>query len=961
MAEYKLPYTGKEIEEKLGKISTEGIADIVKEQFSGGIGYSESSETVILPEATYTLNAMGEMQMCQMTMTLPLSIGNEYKVVWNGVEYICTCADFNGIKYVGDVSIMAGGDSTGEPFVVITSEAENATGIATLTNINEVTISICEFTETIHTISAEYLPANIGGGDTPFVFGIEYTDDGLAMVGATMEELTVAYQEGKRIGAYTPRGYIPMTNASFKTENRLVFTFSSANTYSDVSAYGGASTYARGNPQYYVYEIDNGTIYEYEFRLSSFDDEIGLIESVVEEQVDTKVESALQSAKESGEFKGEDGISATHTWNGTTLSITSASGTSSADLKGEKGYTPVKGTDYWTEADKEEINADNITYMSVELAKREQLKPEFAESLEWLKANGDTTKLYVLPDGYIYASVEKTVEEGVTPNFTNRLPLATDMDGSVYNGVGYKSGIRLDGSGNASSGSGNNTTGFISCKLGDIVRFENLGFSNETANGITASNKRICFYDSNRTFISVVNANQIITNSYFSVVADDGINITQITVANYSTYDLSNVAYFRICGHYIGEDTIITVNEEISYTTVEGGTYYQWVSTGHAFVPADYEERIIKLETDLDSAEKRIETLENSEISATQSNTTPQAVIDGVSALVDKSLSRADENVLRFVIYSDAHQYNENAEITKGNIELGKAIGEVVNQIGVDFVSGLGDYSWAAYRNTAEEVKAQIKQFNKFVNPYIKGEQVLNCEGNHDDAVYSTIDNDGDGTTSSTEKLSLAETYSLIYARNKNIVFDADHYIDGYCYKDIEHLKVRVICLNTEQGTGEGGVVADYQLTWLEEVALGVADDWQVVTLAHHPFSYGTSSLSAVVEIIDNFIKSGGKYIGHFHGHAHAFSVVRMQRNIDGTYTDINAWEICIPNACFSRNNQYLGNTNTRLARYSTETTYNKSNEDGLRTSFNLVTVDLINKIIYADNYGAGIDREITY
>lgn len=63
---------------------------------------------------------------------------------------------------------------------------------------------------------------------------------------------------------------------------------------------------------------------------------------------------------------GKDGISATHSWNGTTLTITSASGTSSADLKGEKGdkgdtgsagYSPVRGTDYWTAADKAEIKS----------------------------------------------------------------------------------------------------------------------------------------------------------------------------------------------------------------------------------------------------------------------------------------------------------------------------------------------------------------------------------------------------------------------------------------------------------------------------------------------------------------------------------------------------------------------------------------------------------------------------
>ena len=85
--------------------------------------------------------------------------------------------------------------------------------------------------------------------------------------------------------------------------------------------------------------------------------------------------------------KGADGVSVTHSWNGTVLTVTSASGTSSVDLKGEKGeqgiqgiqgvqgekgdtgnkgdkgdtgsagYTPVRGTDYWTEADKSEIKA----------------------------------------------------------------------------------------------------------------------------------------------------------------------------------------------------------------------------------------------------------------------------------------------------------------------------------------------------------------------------------------------------------------------------------------------------------------------------------------------------------------------------------------------------------------------------------------------------------------------------
>ena len=42
---------------------------------------------------------------------------------------------------------------------------------------------------------------------------------------------------------------------------------------------------------------------------------------------------------------GTDGVSCTHSWNGTTLSITSASGTSSADLKGAPGTNGTNGTD----------------------------------------------------------------------------------------------------------------------------------------------------------------------------------------------------------------------------------------------------------------------------------------------------------------------------------------------------------------------------------------------------------------------------------------------------------------------------------------------------------------------------------------------------------------------------------------------------------------------------------------
>lgn len=107
----------------------------------------------------------------------------------------------------------------------------------------------------------------------------------------------------------------------------------------------------------------------------------------VEQMTIQEIEAIAQSVRDdadAGLLKGKDGVSCTHAWNGTTLSVTSASGTSSANLKGDKGdkgekgdtgeqgiqgikgekgdpgkdgYTPVKGVDYWTEADKAEVQA----------------------------------------------------------------------------------------------------------------------------------------------------------------------------------------------------------------------------------------------------------------------------------------------------------------------------------------------------------------------------------------------------------------------------------------------------------------------------------------------------------------------------------------------------------------------------------------------------------------------------
>ena len=113
------------------------------------------------------------------------------------------------------------------------------------------------------------------------------------------------------------------------------------------------------------------------------------------EQLDEKLLEALYQAKQSGEF---DGTSVTHQWVGTALKVTSASGTSQAELKGEPGHTPVKGVDYYTEAEKQEFArqvadqfGDEVVYITIDEATR--MASHDAEQIKLLVEAGKTVLL----------------------------------------------------------------------------------------------------------------------------------------------------------------------------------------------------------------------------------------------------------------------------------------------------------------------------------------------------------------------------------------------------------------------------------------------------------------------------------------------------------------------------------------------------------------------------------------
>ena len=149
-------------------------------------------------------------------------------------------------------------------------------------------------------------------------------------------------------------------------------------------------------------------------------------------------------------------------------------------------------------------------------------------------------------------------EPEIPTAYTNQIRISVDSDGSVYNGVGYADGVRLNSSGAAISYDGYSCTGFMPCKPGDIVRLKNIYMMpNEELSG----NMRICFYDANKNHLGQTNATG--ARGLLDGIHDDSGNLKQFVVKEFSGYDIASAKYLRICSTQLNSTSIITINEEI--------------------------------------------------------------------------------------------------------------------------------------------------------------------------------------------------------------------------------------------------------------------------------------------------------------------------------------------------------------------------------------------------------------
>lgn len=222
-----------------------------------------------------------------------------------------------------------------------------------------------------------------------------------------------------------------------------------------------------------------------------------------------------------------------------------------ADKSFDKTSKPVKGVDYWTEADQESIVQQVITAMGtpvfgrVDEANNIVLTGELAAGTYMLKyedAEGNQAEIGTVKiDGAM----------------VNQLPISTDATGAIYNSTstrGYKKGYRLsteDGL-TEKTNSATSLTGYIPVANGDIIRLANMSFIKDSAD---AYKGMVYAYSALGVYISHVDTTNVIGS--WNGVTDSNGNVTQFTVTQ------EGVAFIRIAAAEITDSSIITVNQEI--------------------------------------------------------------------------------------------------------------------------------------------------------------------------------------------------------------------------------------------------------------------------------------------------------------------------------------------------------------------------------------------------------------
>ena len=321
-----------------------------------------------------------------------------------------------------------------------------------------------------------------------------------------------------------------------------------------------------------------------------------------------------------------------------------------------------------------------------------------------------------------------------------------------------------------------------------------------------------------------------------------------------------------------------------------------------------------------------------------------------------------------FIAASDAHQLDTSADIVNGNLHAGMAMKALAYILpGIDFACYLGDYTAGSATTTLAEGRQHFAEINADIDEAFEGIPQFRTLGNHDSLQYSKAQN---GSV-----LSPTELYGLCGSYNAGAVMGST--TQGYCYRDFDSKKLRVICLNTAENS-EKEYVSDAQKLWFANTlkAVGAKAGWNVLILSHHPLDWGavyilSNIVKAYVDGSSIDVSSGNtvnfngsnkaNILAAIHGHVHCFKAAKLNYIANNIGTEYNVWRVATPNMCFARNNEYGQNGSAEYygIEFGETTTYNKTANSANDTALVVNVVNPSQQKIYSYCYGAGYDREV--
>lgn len=583
--------------------------------------------------------------------------------------------------------------------------------------------------------------------------------------------------------------------------------------------YQKTTSLADGGENVYVVELTDGTVSNFKVRNGS------------KGNAGNGVKAAVLNADYTLTLTFDDGTSYT------TTSIRGAGG-----AKGDKGDSYIL-----TEADKEEI-AGIVPIVKV----AEQ--PIFVDSKDEMT---DTSKMYVLKsDGMFYSYKETTIPGETTTTYPNQLVASTAELNKRYSISSASTTVK----------NGYFFTDYIATTNYASITPYNVRLNWELPFG-TATDVKMIFFNSSKAKIG---AGMLIAANTTVASGKTVIDLKTVTGTNSVVPTASEVAYVRL---QLAIDASMAAlvasdleNLEITFDAIyetestESVTITEWSSTGIAYnQPADYEDRIIALETttannsaDINVIKQQIANLENGETTTAVPEWWEDEVADTIAKIKALQVGR---NCVTFPFFSDNHQRNGYA---------GVLIKRVMDECHIPYCFFGGDGISSGYfgDETDAAMREQDAAFDA-ATAAIPAWQFCRAIGNHE--YYWKV------SSSETHYYTSDQVYE-VFMRENTLAQSKEFGGDTYYYVEDKASKVRwiVMDMNTLDDAE--------QITWLQNTALSFQESgWAVVLIGHQPVTehYATviNGASAARTVLKNYINGSAAnkadIVGWFAGHIH--------------------------------------------------------------------------------------------